>query len=136
MVQPFPNIIKDIADYLRKSAWNFLTGFFGFDWASKVDVGYGIEGNDRHWNNSLAGYDNCDNGNGFRNPGSKAAEAWVSIFIQNATARINSMLEGLNVTWKEVHAMQTMCPYEIVRLIPLLITFLASNVVISKCDRD
>ncbi|TVY30406.1 3-phytase A [Lachnellula hyalina] len=99
---------------MRESAWNFLTGFFGFDWASKVDVGYGIEGDGQHWNNSLAGYDNCDNGNSFRNQGGfNASEEWQGISLQNATERINSMIEGVDFTLKDVYAMQTMCPYEI-----------------------
>ena len=124
-------------NYTGKSAWNFLTGFFGFDWASKADVGYGIEGDDQHWNNSLAGYNNCDNGNSFRNQGGfNASDEWQGLFLQNATERINSMIEGVNFTLKDVYAMQTMCPYEIVRLIQLPITFLSSDVEALKCDCD
>ncbi|KAF4636095.1 hypothetical protein G7Y89_g1994 [Cudoniella acicularis] len=99
---------------MRESVWNFLSGFFGLDWAEKdIDVGYGIEGNTGRWNNSLAGYDNCPNANSFRNKGGINASAiWVDIYLQNATARFNSMLEGIQLNTKDVYSMQTMCPYE------------------------
>lgn len=84
-------------------------------------MGYGIEGfsvTDR-WNNSLAGYDNCPNSNSFRNTGGTNASAeWVEIYLQNATARINALVEGLIFDVLDVYAMQTMCPYEYVRLHP------------------
>jgi hypothetical protein len=104
------------ADY-QQSVWNFLSGFFGLDWQDNAIVGYGIEGfstTDR-WNNSLAGYDNCPNSNKIQNKqGNRAMDEWVEIYLQNATARINKLIDGLEFSAQDVYAMQTMCPYEFV----------------------
>ncbi|KAH6675629.1 acid phosphatase [Halenospora varia] len=104
---------------MRESVWNFLSGFFGLDWAEKdIDVGYGIEGQmlegmSGGWNNSLAGYDNCPNANTFRNMGGlNASSQWVDIYLYDATERLNFMLTGIALNTKDVYAMQTMCPYE------------------------
>ncbi|TVY73242.1 3-phytase A [Lachnellula suecica] len=99
---------------MRESAWNFLAGFFGFDWTSKAEVGYGIEGDNKRWNNSLAGYDNCPNAGSFQNQGGfKASNEWQGIYLQDAMSRINSMIQGTNFTLKEVYGMQQTCPYEL-----------------------
>jgi hypothetical protein len=64
----------------------------------------------------------CPNGNSFRNQGGQnASDEWQGVFLEDTTARINSLIEGFNFTWKDVYAMQTMCPYELVRLIQLAI---------------
>ncbi|KAG9236000.1 3-phytase A precursor [Amylocarpus encephaloides] len=100
---------------MRESVWNFLSGFFGLDWEDNAEVGYGIEGFSKTdgWNNSLAGYDNCPNSNSFQNKGgSNASVEWVGIYLQNATARINTLIDGVDFDVLDVYAMQTMCPYE------------------------
>jgi hypothetical protein len=39
---------------------------------------------------------------------------WVEIYLQNTTARINKLVDGLDFSVQDVYAMQTMCPYEFV----------------------
>ncbi|CAG8960006.1 hypothetical protein HYFRA_00013194 [Hymenoscyphus fraxineus] len=100
---------------MRESVWNFLSGFFGLEWQEYAEVGYGIEGfsNNARWNNSLAGYNNCPNSNKAQNKvGQNVSSAWQTKYLQNATARINNLVEGLVFETKDIYAMQTMCPYE------------------------
>lgn len=80
-------------------------------------MGYGIEGfsNTERWNNSLAGYDNCVNSNlAVNRGGTNASAEWVQIYLQNATARINALIDGVDFTVEDIYAMQTTCPYEYV----------------------
>ena len=65
------------------------------------------------FNNSLAGYDNCDNSNNFRNQaGNDAEKEWVVTYLQDATKRFQSMITGFDWTITDTYAAQTMCPYE------------------------
>jgi hypothetical protein len=67
------------------------------------------------FNNSLAGYDNCNNSNNYRSAGGyNATREWVNVYLQDATKRFQSMIEGLDWTVEDTYAAQTMCPYETV----------------------
>jgi hypothetical protein len=70
-----------------------LAGFFGLEWTNNATIEVIIEANG--FNNSLAGYDNCKNANNNRNFGGiNATTEWVGIYLQNATSRLQSMIEG------------------------------------------
>jgi hypothetical protein len=92
-----------------------MSGFFGLEWTNNATIEVIIES--QGFNNSLAGYNNCKNADSERNLGGvKATKAWVGVYLQNATRRFQSMLEGLDWTIDDTYAAQTMCPYETVRL--------------------
>ncbi|KAK0662046.1 putative 3-phytase A precursor [Cercophora samala] len=98
-------------DRMLKSAENFMAGFFGLEWTRNATIEVIIE--DAGYNNSLAGYLNCPNGNKV-NGGSKAQEKWVEVYLQNATERLGKLVEGYEWTVQDTYAAQTMCPYETV----------------------
>jgi len=100
-------------DRMLKSAEYFMAGFFGLEWTKNATIEVIIEENG--YNNSLAGYDNCNNSNNFRNAGGTIASTkWVAIYLQDATTRLQSMIHGINWTIADTYAAQTMCPYETV----------------------
>ncbi|KHJ34994.1 putative histidine acid phosphatase [Erysiphe necator] len=100
-------------DRMLKSAENFMTGFFGLSWTQNATIEVIIEATG--FNNSLAGYKNCENAINFRSSGGKnASDEWVEIYLQDATSRFQSSLEGIEWDVMDTYAAQTMCPYETV----------------------
>jgi hypothetical protein len=100
---------------MLKSGEYFLAGFVGLEWPTNplVKLEPIIEGTG--FNNSLAGYDNCNNSNlAYSTGGSNASVIWENIYLANATARLNSMSKGFNWTVAQVYAAQALCPYETV----------------------
>jgi hypothetical protein len=97
----------------NQSAEYFMAGFFGLEWTNNATIEVIIES--YGFNNSLAGYDNCANSNTYRNRGGvNASLEWVNIYLQDATTRLQSMIEGYHWTIEDTYAAQTMCPYETV----------------------
>ena len=100
---------------MLKSAEYFLAGFVGLSWPQNplVKLEPIIEGTG--FNNSLAGYDNCNNSNlPVSSGGANASIIWEGIYLANATARFNAMSPGFNWTVAQVYAAQGLCPYETV----------------------
>ncbi|KAH8762660.1 acid phosphatase [Diaporthe sp. PMI_573] len=94
-------------DRMLKSAEYFVAGFFGLEWARNATIEVIIE--EKGFNNSLAGYKNCPNAeqdHGGRN----ATVEWVQIYLQKATARLSSMIQGYDWTIEDTYAAQNMCP--------------------------
>ena len=53
-------------DRMTQSAEYFLAGFFGLTWTDNATLVLAIEEGDFGvWNNTLAGYYNCENSNGY-----------------------------------------------------------------------
>ncbi|KAK4191766.1 3-phytase A [Podospora australis] len=98
-------------DRMLKSAENFMAGFFGLEWTNNATIEVIIE--DAGYNNSLAGYLNCPNGNKVH-AGTDAANIWIGSYLQNATDRLSKLIEGYQWTITDTYAAQTMCPYETV----------------------
>ncbi|KAI6347679.1 hypothetical protein MCOR30_000309 [Pyricularia oryzae] len=98
-------------DRMLKSAEYFMAGFFGLEWPRNATIEVIIE--EAGFNNSLAGYLNCPSGAG-QHVGDDARKIWVSNYLQNATARIQTMIEGYHWTIEDTYAAQNMCPYETV----------------------
>ncbi|KAF2214126.1 hypothetical protein CERZMDRAFT_58067 [Cercospora zeae-maydis SCOH1-5] len=86
-------------DRMRKSAEYFLAGFFGLGWADNATLVFAIETDTGIWNNTLAGYDNCNNSN-----------TGVS------AARLNQYSSGFNWTIADAYNAQSLCAYETVAL--------------------
>ena len=106
-------------DRMTKSAEYFLAGFFGLEWPNNVTLELIIEM--PGFNNSLAGYMNCNNSNlPVSAGGSNATAVWVNTYLQNATKRFQGMIKGYDWTVADTFAAQTMCPYETVSYHALL----------------
>lgn len=83
---------------MLKSAEYFMAGFFGLEWTKNATLEVIIEGDGAKWNNSLAGYDNCDNSNKpVAAGGTNASTIWVNTYLPNATQRFQKLTE--NFTW-------------------------------------
>ncbi len=84
-------------DRMLKSAEYFMAGFFGLSWTNNATLELIIEGN--YFNNSLAGYDNCNNSNrAVATGGANASVTWENTYLKNATARFNALSHGYNWT--------------------------------------
>lgn len=103
-------------DRMTQSAEYFLAGFFGLQWPQNATLELIIEGDG--FNNSLAGYDNCPNSNNPQsNGGTNASTAWQSVYLANATTRIQKMISPSSlITLSDVYTMQSLCAYETVAL--------------------
>ena len=100
---------------MLKSAEYFLAGFFGLQWQNNASLEVIIENNDGIWNNTLAGYDNCNNSNtGVSAGGSNASLIWENIYLQNATQRLKALSGGFNWTLADSYNAQSLCAYETV----------------------
>ena len=77
---------------MLKSAEYFLAGFFGLEWTKNATLEVIIEGDG--FNNSLAGYDNCNNSNkAVAAGGTNASMEWVSTYTLNASHRLQISTE-------------------------------------------
>jgi len=80
-------------DRMLKSAEYFMAGFFGLEWTNNATLEVIIEGDG--FNNSLAGYDNCNNSNlAVAEAGVNASRIWEGIYLKNATGRFNARSSG------------------------------------------
>ncbi|KAL9097125.1 MAG: hypothetical protein Q9165_000551 [Trypethelium subeluteriae] len=102
-------------DRMTKSAEYFLAGFFGLQWTQNATLELIIEQNG--FNNSLAGYYQCNNSNtNVSATGNTALAQWAAIYLANATARLAPLAPGLNLSVTDVYNMQSTCAYETVGL--------------------
>lgn len=70
-----------------------MAGFFGLEWTNNATLEAILEGDG--FNNSLAGYDNCNNSNlAVAEGGTNASKIWEGEYLKNATARFNAMSGG------------------------------------------
>ncbi|KAL9026294.1 MAG: hypothetical protein Q9196_005020 [Gyalolechia fulgens] len=100
-------------DRMLKSAEYFMAGFFGLEWTMNATLELIIEGDG--FNNSLAGYDQCNNSNlAVNEGGTNASTVWQNIYLQNATQRLQAMSPSFKLNVSDVYNMQTLCPYETV----------------------
>ncbi|KAK4962330.1 hypothetical protein LTR66_012699 [Elasticomyces elasticus] len=100
---------------MTQSAEYFLAGFFGLDWTLNATLERIIEGWTGSWNNSLAGYDNCNNSKtGVSFGGADATKKWAEIYLANATERLHALIPGFNWTVTDSYNAQSLCAYETV----------------------
>ena len=104
-------------DRMLNSAEYFMAGFFGLSWPQNATLEPIIEGS--NFNNSLAGYDNCNNSNkGVSMGGTNASAEYRNTYLVNATQRLQAMSGGDSALYKwnttTAYAAQTLCPYETV----------------------
>lgn len=87
---------------MLKSAEYFMAGFFGLQWTNNVTLELIIEGDG--FNNSLAGYDNCNNSDlGVSKGGDKASTAWQKVYLQNATERLQALSPNFKLNISDVY---------------------------------
>ncbi|KAM3416230.1 hypothetical protein BST61_g7836 [Cercospora zeina] len=105
-------------DRMRKSAEYFLAGFFGLGWTQNATLVFAIETDDDGiWNNTFAGYDNCNNSNtAVSEGGDNASTAWYNTYLADAPARLNNYSSGFNWTISDAYNAQSLCAYETVAL--------------------
>ncbi|TIA19408.1 phosphoglycerate mutase-like protein [Aureobasidium pullulans] len=102
-------------DRMTKSAEYFLAGFFGLEWPTNVTLLLAIEDSTGVWNNSLAGYYNCNNSNNYRSAGgNNATIEWYEMYLADATARLQKLAPGFGWTPKDSYDAQSLCAYETV----------------------
>jgi hypothetical protein len=102
-------------DRMTQSAEYFLAGFFGLGWTQNATLELVIEQNT--FNNTLAGYYQCPNSNlPVAAGGTNASAQWASVYLANATARIQSQITGFNWTVTDSYNAQSLCAYETVAL--------------------
>ncbi|KAJ9653990.1 hypothetical protein H2198_006909 [Neophaeococcomyces mojaviensis] len=100
-------------DRMLKSAEYFMAGMFGLEWTNNVTLINTIEQN--YYNNSLAGYFQCNNSNNYRSTGgNNASLVWENIYLANATRRLRAFSGNYNWTVADSYNAQTLCPYETV----------------------
>ncbi|EJU00867.1 phosphoglycerate mutase-like protein [Dacryopinax primogenitus] len=99
-------------DRMLKSALNFAAGFFGIPYEDQYHQSILIEATG--FNNTLAPYETCTNGNNANSAGGSAAvNLWVPIYLKDAAARLTAQSGGLNITASDAYAMQQLCAYEV-----------------------
>jgi hypothetical protein len=102
-------------DRMTQSAEYFLAGFFGLQWTQNATLELIIEQNT--FNNSLAGYYQCPNANlPVSAGGTNASAQWASVYLANATARLQPLIPGFNWTVTDTYNAQSLCAYETVAL--------------------
>ncbi|KAL8792347.1 MAG: hypothetical protein Q9195_005050 [Heterodermia aff. obscurata] len=90
-------------DRMLKSAEYFMAGFFGLEWTNNATLEVIIE--QPNFNNSLAGYFQCNNSNlPVATGGTNASIIWEKDYLQNATARFNAITSGINWNTSTVYA--------------------------------
>jgi hypothetical protein len=82
---------------MLKSAEYFMAGFFGLEWTHNATLALILEQNG--FNNSLAGYFQCNNSNSYQaTGGTNASLIWESKYLANATKRLSAISGGYNWT--------------------------------------
>lgn len=118
----YPNDGKIVArtttqSRMLESAEYFMAGFFGLGWTDNATLVLARENLTGVFNNSLAGYENCPNSNTFVSQGgNNATKEWASVYLANATQRLEEFAPGFNWTVTDSYNAQSMCAYETVAL--------------------
>ncbi len=93
-------------DRMLKSAEYFMAGFFGLEWTNNATLEAILEQN--YYNNSLAGYFQCNNSNtGVSTGGNNASLIWEATYLKNATARLKQLAGGYNWTTADTYNVST-----------------------------
>ncbi|KZP00817.1 phosphoglycerate mutase-like protein [Calocera viscosa TUFC12733] len=100
-------------DRMVKSALNFAAGFFGIPYEDQYHQEIIIEGAPAGiaGNNTLSPA-SCKNLLIGLTDSAAPIAKWQTIYLANATARINSLVTGINFTAADVGNMQSLCAYE------------------------
>ncbi|KAI5121929.1 hypothetical protein M0805_000258 [Coniferiporia weirii] len=100
-----------------QSALNFAARFFGVpDYTTDYRQLITIESGG--YNNTLAPYDTCTNANanGIVDLADSEVGKWAGVYLLDAFTRLEPMVDGMNLTFVDVLAMQELCAYETIAL--------------------
>ena len=87
---------------MLKSAEYFMAGFFGLEWTNNATLELIIE--QPGFNNSLAGYFQCNNSNlPVNQGGTNATTAWNNVYLQNATQRLQALSPNFRLNISDVY---------------------------------
>ncbi|ORY32143.1 putative phytase [Naematelia encephala] len=102
-------------DRMLRSAQNFATGFFGYPAEEQYNLLVTIE--NPGFNNTLAPWSTCraDNAD-FSSSVWEKLNTWDNNFLSDAQTRLQSMIEGYEVSIKDAKDFMDMCAYETVAL--------------------
>lgn len=79
-----------------------MAGFFGLEWSNNATLELIIE--EEGFNNSLAGYFQCENSNAAVNEGgTNASVVWEKIYLQDATRRLQALSPSFKLTVSDVY---------------------------------
>ncbi|KAF9077271.1 histidine phosphatase superfamily [Rhodocollybia butyracea] len=103
-------------DRMLHSALNFAIGFFGYPFEGQYQQSITIEADD--FNNTLAPYDTCHNARELpiADRGTWYVKKWANIYLNDTRARLQSQIDGYDLTIEDVFTMQQMCAYETVAI--------------------
>ncbi|KAG0141524.1 hypothetical protein CROQUDRAFT_83136 [Cronartium quercuum f. sp. fusiforme G11] len=100
---------------MLSSALHFAGGFWGIPSESKYHQSIIVEA--KGFNNTLAPYHTCKNGQGSSDTFAAAILAnWSEIYLADTLPRLQADLDGYTLTFKDVLSMQQLCAYETVSL--------------------
>lgn len=99
---------------MLETARYWTSGFWGLDAPNLINMEVILEGTG--FNNTLAPYDTCNNSKSIVVGDSILLPEWKSIYLVNATQRLQPQVSGLNLTTELVYGMQSLCAYETVGL--------------------
>lgn len=89
-------------DRMLKSAEYFMAGFFGLEWTNNATLELIIE--QPGFNNSLAGYFQCNNSDlAVNEGGTNASIVWENIYLQNATQRLQALSPNFKLNVSDVY---------------------------------
>ena len=70
-----------------------------------------------NFNITLAPWNNCPNANGpLFELGTTAQETWEGVYLPPTVARLQSFIQGVNLTVDDAYSMQNLCVFETVAL--------------------
>ena len=103
-------------DRMLKSAEYWMAGFFGLSWTNNASLEVIIE--QPFFNNSLAGYFQCNNSNTYVSTGgNNASRIWENKYLANATERLKALSGGYNWTVADTYNVSQHPGYVETRLI-------------------
>ena len=86
-----------------------MAGFFGLEWTHNATLALILEQNG--FNNSLAGYFQCNNSNSYQaTGGSNASVVWEKIYLADAAKRLTAASGGYNWTIADVYVCTPLVP--------------------------
>lgn len=98
-----------------QSARNWAAGFFGLEeYPRSYYEQVAIQG--KGFNTTLAPWYTCPNSNALHSLGTRYANNWTRIYLEDAVVRLQRYIDGVELTPALVSAMQSLCAYETVAL--------------------
>ncbi|EJU01676.1 phosphoglycerate mutase-like protein [Dacryopinax primogenitus] len=114
--QTLPVFRTESQDRMRSSSENFALGFFGERAKDQYLASITVEASG--FNNTLSPYYTCHNSFDWNKSYRQTPymKIWLPTYLKDTLPRIQSMLEGFELSYDDIFTMQTICAYETVAL--------------------